>query len=68
MRCCKIVKVCKEKKCRHKNVWCKWKGTKKVLNKHLKCIMVPIRQNRFIVVKRKRCTSWIKSCTSKKRM
>jgi len=66
MQCCKHSKVCVGKKCKSKLLWCKWKGQSHFYKVKKVCQMLPIKQNKFVIIKRKQCTLWSKKCEAKK--
>jgi len=67
-QCCKKENICIGKKCQNRIVWCKWKGQSQAYKNKKICQMVTIKQHKYLVVKRKRCSLYRKKCVSKKRM
>jgi len=44
MRCCKNEKVCADKVCKLKTVWCRWNGPVHIHKSHKKCQMLLIKK------------------------
>jgi len=65
-QCCKKSKVCEGKKCKSKNVWCKWKGLSHHYKDKKTCQMLTIKSHKFLIVKRKRCSLWRKKCIQRR--
>jgi len=68
LQCCKKERLCYGKRCKTKIVFCRWKGESHFFREKKVCQMLPIKQNKYVLVKRKQCTLWKKICVSKKRL
>jgi len=52
--CCSFVNVCKNNRCRHKNIRCKWEGCARFQKIKYHCGFIQVAKNTI----RKQCCSW----------